>query len=257
MGKWLGYAAAWAAIIATVILLLQVIPPLFEEDGTPSASSSRRPHLERVDLVARNQVPEDQGLELLVRNSGGGRSVISRARLKIRRVYAFHLCFAQGNLSLSERYGVELSTRAKAGEIVEVPLHQQVGPDQADRFRINLEARPKEISGLVWTLYLFEIAVALNHDGQKAPLRMGTVQISLPTVPLSEYLLGDGGFGQAVETFSSPDDPLREVWAKPLACWQRNGRTAALARKSGATRSQELEEVLDAAAVPSWAELED
>jgi hypothetical protein len=170
--------AAWAAIVAVPVGVLTAIAIAVFGGGSEvsiSADSPRNPRLERVDLIARNPVPsQEPGLELLVRNSGSGRSVISRAQLEILRVYPLPLCFAQGDLSLSGRYGVELPPTSEPGEVVEVSLHQQLGGNEADRFRIKLETRPREESGLVNSLHLFEVAVALVHDGRRDPLPMGT-----------------------------------------------------------------------------------
>jgi hypothetical protein len=254
--------AGWATIISIPVGVITAIAIAVFGGGSDisiSANSSRNPRLERVDLIVHNSIPSRQpGLELLVRNGGSGRSVISRAQLEIRRVYSLPLCYAQGDLSLSGRYGVELSPASEPGEIIEVPVHQQLGGNGADRFRIDLETRPRVEGGLVQTLYLFEVAVALVHDGKKDPLRMGTALISLPAVPLSEFLLEQGQFKKAIDYFSPglSGRELREEWSQRLACWQANGREAARARKSRATRSQDLEEALASAAVPSFAERE-
>jgi hypothetical protein len=256
----LGRRASWAgiasAVLAAAALLIAYLTLIKDDDPVPAAAP-RSPRLERVDLIARNtNLVQESGLDLLVRNGGGSSSVISRAHLEIRHVYRFPLCFTQGNLAVSERYGIQLPADAEAGEVTEVPLHQQVEAGKGDRFRLALEVAAEEEAGLAQAIYIFEIAVSLVHDGERVPLRMGAGLVALPVVPTSEFLLEEGGFESAVEAFGSAGRPVREFWSRPLACWRKNGRTAARLRRSSATRSPELEEVLASAVVPSFAEIE-
>jgi hypothetical protein len=199
--------------------------------------------------------------------------VISRARIEVLRVYQIPLCFTQGSLPVSERYGAELPPDATPGEIVEVPLHQQVDSNGADRFAIDIGVDPERIGevegpgvaaalgtesgdGVLPGLYLFEVGVALVHDGSSDPLPMGTALVAAPEMPLSsEYVLEAGEFQQVTETFLVRGD-LRDFWAPELACWQANGRTIERARASEATRSADLEDVLATAVVPAWSEVE-
>ena len=274
-GHSLAWYAAWATIISIPVGILTAIAIALFAGGNEvsiSAESPRKAQLERIDLIARNGLPPQKpALELLVRNGGRGTAVISRAEIEVLRVYSLPLCFTQGALPVSESYGVRLPPDAKPGETIEAPLHQQVGTSEADRFKIRLsvdldrvreygvaagELGAEEGDGQLPGFYIFEIAVALVHDGGGAPLEMGTALVSLPGLPLGgEYLLEEGGFKRVTETFLT-SKPLLEIWGEPISCWQANGRTAMRARGSDGTRSPQLEEILSAAAIPRWSEVE-
>ncbi|HVD37311.1 MAG TPA: hypothetical protein VNC15_00595, partial [Solirubrobacterales bacterium] len=181
--------------------------------------------------------------------------VISSARIEILRVLPIPICFTQGGLGVSEEYGVQLPPDAAPGKTIEVPLHQQVAANEADRFRIDLGVQKSEESQDFGGPYLFEVGVAIVHDGRKQPLAMGTALISVPRVPSgSEFFLEEGDFQKVTETFLI-SGPLREFWAGPLNCWRNNARKARLALKSQATRSPELEAALTSKVAPSFSEL--
>lgn len=273
-GHSVAWYAAWATIISVPVGVLTAIAiALLSGGSTPtSAEGSRESQLERIDLIARNgPLPQRPALELFVRNSGRGTAVISRAEIAVLRVYPLPLCFTQGALPVSESYGVQLPPDAEPGETIEAPLHQQVGTNEADRFKIRFSVDPdrirdygvaakelsaREADGQLPGFYVFEIAVTLVHDGEGAPLEMGTALVSLPGLPVGgEYLLEEGEFKKVTETFPT-SHPLQEVWGEPMSCWRANGQNAIRARESDATRSPQLDEILSAASIPSWSEVE-
>jgi hypothetical protein len=269
--------AARATIIGTGVGLISLLLAYFAFWGIGGSSSSvtvetprpaevnpvadpdLSPRLERVDLLARNGMSQDEsGVELIVHNAGRGRSVISRAEIEVVKVYELPLCFTQGSLPISEHYGAQLPIGAQPGDIVELPLHQQVGPNRADRFAIHLSAKGKGqgAKGSIPGLYLFEFKVSLVHDGQAKALPMGSALVSLPAVPVSsEFLLLDGL--ETVNGYFNPDGrPVREAWADQMPCWRANAKVAILARETDATMSAELARTLGSVTLPSFSEVE-
>lgn len=264
-GHSIAWYAAWATIVSVPVGVLTAIAiALFSGGSTPtSAEGSREPQLERIDLIAHNGLPPHRpAVELLVHNGGRGRAVISRARIEVLRVYPLPLCFTQGELPTSERYGTEIPADAEAGDVIEVPLHQQIGGDGADRFQIEVGVSSTKPDGELPGLFLFELSVSLIHDGESDPLSMGNALIAAPMLPFTtEYLLRKGEFPEVVATYSPASEyvrptPPRKLWASQMPCWQANGRTALRARGSEAAMSPQLRENLDSAGVPSFTELE-
>jgi hypothetical protein len=264
-GHSVGWYAAWATIVSLPVGVLTAIAiALFSGGSTPTAAEgSREPQLERIDLIARNGLPPHKpAVELLVHNGGRGRAVISRAKIEILRVYPLPLCFTQGELPISERYGTEIPADAEAGDVIEVPLHQQIGRDGADRFQIQVGVSSIEPDGELPGLFLFELSVSLVHDGESDPLQMGNALIAAPELPYTtQYLLRKGEFPEVVATYAPASEyvspvPPRKLWATQMPCWQANGRTALQARDSQAAMSPQLRENLDSAGIPSFAELE-
>jgi hypothetical protein len=173
------------------------------------------------------------------------------------RVHQLPLCFTQGELPISNRYGVLLPEDSEPGSFVEVPIHQQVPGDRADRFVIDLGVAPAyPESNRLAGLYLFEVEVSLVHDGAAPPLSMGRALVSLDEPPLTtEYVLQDGDFAQLEQEYGALNPP-RQTWASQLPCWQANARALRRAEGSEATRSQQLQTIMDAVVIPSFSEAE-
>ncbi|HEX2266247.1 MAG TPA: hypothetical protein VHH14_08185 [Solirubrobacterales bacterium] len=199
-------------------------------------------------------------MELMVHNAGLDSSVVSRVRIEVLAVHRLPLCFTQGDLPLSEGYDVQLPGDAAQGDVVEVPLHQQIGPLKNDRFRINLgvddtggeEGRP--FPGI----HLFELNIALIHDGLVDPLPMGTVLLSIPQVPMATlYYLREGELADLEDAYNGARYyTTQEMWSEGMPCWQANGKVLADIARNSAARSPDLEEALREAVVPNFSEAE-
>ncbi len=85
--------------------------------------------------------------------------------------------------SSSTRYDVTLPDRA--GAAVEVPIDQQLGPDEADRFAFRLTAAGGETRHVGQDLF-FELDVSVRHDNDPKPLRVGRVLVALPGTPRAD-----------------------------------------------------------------------
>lgn len=242
--------------LAALVLAFLALP----EGGQSGSEPEAAPRLERIDLIAHNgPLPDRPALELFVHNGGRARSVISRAQLEILRIDPIRVCFTQSALGVSERYGAELPVDAKAGDLVTVPVHQQIAPDRADRFEIGLSAVGEDpMSGEdTPSIYLFEVRVSLLHDGKRAPLEMGEALVSIPELPMgSDYLLPAGTFKEVTEMFLTPNLSLREAWGRPMACWRSNAMAMMQARDSEAVRSPQLDELFRSVSLPSLSEAE-
>jgi len=150
-----------------------------------------RPNLMVEDLLVED-FPEDwtqsPRVQVSLHNTGVQRSVVTRAEFTVLRAAHFPLCEKQGNLILSNSYAVVLPTNPSSGMTVEVPLHQQLGPDEADRieFRFQLpnDVRTKGDA----TVYLYQLKVELLHDAQPGPLSVGQVLLAVPSAPDKTYL---------------------------------------------------------------------
>lgn len=251
---------AWATILGVPIGIAAVVLAFLalqgdngSRPGGASASAAALPKLRLVDLIVHNDWNDTEpSLDLMVRNAGTGSAAVSRALIEIRRVEPLPLCFTQGDLPSSERYGAELPVDANPGTVIEAPLHQQIAPGGVDRFQIGLSAvggEPGEEPGV----HIFEVSVALQHDGSSQPLEMGSALASLPSPPSAVvYYLAAGELAEVSNAYNIPDP--RTGWAEVMPCWQANGRTLADLSKSAATRSGDLEEALSRAVEPSYTE---
>lgn len=261
-GEWLTRGASWATIIGVPIGCIAVVLAFLTLDGSGSSgasSMSSPPRLAPIDLIARNgKAPHRPKLEVMVRNEGGGVAVVSRARIRIDHVYPLPLCFTQGDFPLSNEYGAQLPVDADPGDVVEVPLHQQVKAGMPDRFTIALGAVGE--GGADEALpgnYLFELQVSLMHDADRSPLPLGRALVSVPGLPFAGvYFLEEGEFESLDDVYNPQGEPALEYWSDPLACWRDNGNSLINALAGDATRSPQLDEIGKSVSFPTAAELE-
>lgn len=257
--------ANWATIIALPIALAGAVIAVIAVDWGGSAAPAPAPassRLQGVDLAVRNGLPPQKaGLEVLLHNAGTQRSVVSGAQIEILHVDPLPLCFTQGELPLSSRYGTQLSTGAKPGEVVEVPLHQQLGADGADRFAIALGLTDKEEggNGELSGMYLFELDVSLMHDTERRPLHLSEALVSLPELPLGSGMYvwtPDTARFLATSYLHAEGLSAEEAWGQQMPCWRANTNTLRRALSSSAARSPQLEALGREIVTPTYAALE-
>jgi hypothetical protein len=127
------------------------------------------------------EVPEEgsdrpAALDIKLHNVGDRRSVIKRAVLRIQKFTTLPICLSQGGLGVSATYGVTLPERSAEGQAIEVPLSQQLGPDEADRFKLDLHVRnPDDLK-----LYFYWVDVTLVRDAESRPISLGKAIVTLP-----------------------------------------------------------------------------
>jgi len=115
-------------------------------------------------------------VEIRLHNVGNQRAVLTSARFTVRRFAIVSPCGQGAALFVSRKYDVTLPEGA--GRTVEVPIDQQLGPDQADRFvfRLTAQGYKRHIADAL----VYEIDVSVMHDNSPKPLRVGRVVIAIP-----------------------------------------------------------------------------
>lgn len=212
-----------------------------------------------VDTVVKDNVgsyPSHSRLEVILHNTGGRLAVVNRAQVTILKVQALPLCFTQGDLPVSNTYGVLLSASAQPGDVVTIPLHQQLRADEADRFGISLGVESgdgKSLQGV----YLFEIEVSLQSDEPEGSLNVGRVLVALPDALIAPvYYLAEGSAEMLNQYYNADGEPAREAWAGPMPCWRSNAAVLRRILAGPAIRSHELEEVEESMVNPTFAAFE-
>jgi hypothetical protein len=253
--SWLGLVTLVGLMIGAGAWLL----PQIGGDDSASPPAVRPSHLSLVDTLVRDDVggyPAHSRLEITLHNTGGRLTVVDQARITIRRVYELPLCFTQGDLPVSNTYPVMLSATARPGDVVTVPLHQQLGADEADRFGISFGVEGEDGESLPG-VYLFEIDVSLQSDSPGSPLAVSRALVSLPETPFPpHYYWIEGTAEELNQDYSAAGTPVREAWAGPMPCWRSNTATIGSALAGPAVHSRELEEVGDAMVTPTFAAFE-
>jgi hypothetical protein len=194
-------------------------------------------------------------LEIALHNTGDRLVVIDQARFEIRRIYRLPRCTTQGDLPLTNVYGIVLPIGAKPGDVVKAPLHQQVAADEADRFAISLSTkRPADGPAAV---YLFEFDLALVNDGPQSPLVLGTVLASLPEMAASGEYFWTKKTVALLRNYENPEHlSPRERWGEAMPCWRSNTVVLGRALANPAVRAPELNALSDNLVTPSYSALE-
>jgi hypothetical protein len=155
--------------------LLEALPPVvqngeMESDAVPAGEN----------LTASRQTDASKPrVEVRLHNTGTRRSVLTSARFTITDFARITPCGLGAGLVASARYDVVLPIAPRPGQVLETPINQQLGPDQADRFvfRLGVGKAIDEILGLT---LVYELRVAVAHDNESEPVDVGRVVVALP-----------------------------------------------------------------------------
>jgi hypothetical protein len=161
---------------------------------------TNQPSLKVIDLVVYNQVAkyeqlESRGeaqtkdsvpsIEVILHNTGNRRSVITRASVTIKDRVSIEPCFTpNAELRISGNYDIELPTKSRIGQTIEVPVSQQLGADEADRFIFRFGSPVHyHYPGVSRGAFVYWLGLSLRHDNEKDPLNVGSVVLSVPGLP--------------------------------------------------------------------------
>jgi hypothetical protein len=192
---WLGTlgTAGVAVLVGVLVSVLstqaqRVVPPpsgsavpQLEVDGVSLTSANTQPISNSIDV---NFTPYKIDIKLL--NTGSGVAVINDARLLIQQFVVLPLCATQGFLGSSHTYSGNMPIDPKLGQAVDVPLSEEVPPNGADRFDLQLGV-PLPRSG-VSKIYLYRVHLYFTYNVNTRPLDAGELLVDLPLPPAAgEY----------------------------------------------------------------------
>lgn len=161
-------------------------PAMFESVPAPSDP----------ELSASRQTDKSKArIEIRLKNNGDRSATLTSAIFTIRKQIVVTPCGLGAGLAVSASYDVLLPRRAEQGETVEVPINQQIGPDEADRFvfRVGPEFSERDL-GLI---LVYQLDVAVEHDGSDEPAGVGHAVVALPGLPPEFVLPQDPGNPQS------------------------------------------------------------
>jgi hypothetical protein len=219
-----GLAIAAAGVVVTAIALFVSSGSSSGGDGSNATVTAPPGKLVAVDMQVHDVSPFEEGrayLEVTLHNTGGRLIVIDAAEVEVQRVYKLRRCASQGDILLSHVYGLSLPASAREGEKFETSLHQQVGPDEADRFRIGLSTKlPKSDQTSV---YLFEIRIGLQNDGPQPDPSLGTAVVGLPELPAPGEYYWDSSTHNVVEELTVTNPAYAQYLRRfAIPCWRSN-----------------------------------
>jgi hypothetical protein len=251
-------AVTAAGVVVAIIALFVGTGSSNSGHDSATTLATRPGKLAAVAVQVHDVSPFEGGrasLEVTLHNKGRRLIVVDAAEIKVDRIYKLRRCASQGDILLSHVYGLSLPAKAPDGAVFKAPLHQQVGPDEADRFSIALGTKLPEADQT--SVYLFEIEVGLLNDGPQPDLSLGTAIVGLPELPSPGEYFWDSTTPEVVQNLvlTSPGyvPYLRRV---AMPCWRSN--TAALEGVVSGDRvqSEELQRLVKGLRQPSAGALE-
>jgi hypothetical protein len=204
---------------------------------TTTGSSNPIPDLRGIDLVVDNTLNGKPRIDVTLHNVGTGRSIVKRAQVRIRRFLAIDRCYTQGDLPIGQTYDFRLPTRPSGGEVIVAPISRQLPVDGADKFALSLGTdgtRPGEMPADA-RVRLYQLDVSVLHDDQGTrPLQLGTVLVSLPSIPISSQYYSTSTIEASWNTVK--DFPADRV----LPCWRANNKNLSAFLSLTGERSPQL-----------------
>lgn len=181
-----GGVSGIAAIVGLIIALVTVLWP-----RTPSRPDSlgSSPRLELDDVQITPRISEGHGLPSFsdhvyfsLRNTGSQLAIVTGLKLQVQQFAQLPECYSSGSLGTTGWSSLNLPANPSTGEVVTVPVSQQMAPDSADKFEVSLH-----VSKAALGLHFYRFHSWIVYDKQVA-LDAGYLIASLPIEPQ------DGGY---------------------------------------------------------------
>jgi hypothetical protein len=196
---------AGVALLLAACTVLVFSPPT----SVPAAPKPRSSlALSQFDITGGTSGPVM--LDVTVHNLGRRRAVLTGVRMKIRDFLYLPECYTAGTVEPSKPYPLTLPDNPTSGAVMTIPLHEEVGADQVDRFTVDLHGPSRTAAGPrgrypLGGTFLYRFGAALTADVQKN-LSLGT---AIAATPLDPYPSGQ---------VWNPDDPQRVAkWKQDIA----------------------------------------
>ena len=136
-----GGVSAIAAILAVVVAIVAAFWP---RNTSRADSLGSSPRLELDDVQVHPKISERHDLPSFsdqiyfsLRNTGNQLAIITGLKLQVQQFAQLPECYSSGSLGTTGWSTAGLPESPSPGEVVTVPVSQQVAPDSADKFEIG------------------------------------------------------------------------------------------------------------------------
>jgi len=190
-----GGISAIAAIVSVVVAIVVAWP---RSTSRPDSLGSS-PRLELDDVQVHPKISERHNLPSFsdqiyfsLRNTGNQLAIITGLKLQVQQFAQMPECYSSGSLGTTGWSTVGLPGSPSTGEVVTVPVSQQVAPDSADKFEVSIH-----VSRTARGIHIYRLQSWVIYDKQVA-LKAGYLLASLPVEPQ------DGGYYWTREDQADP-----------------------------------------------------
>lgn len=162
--------------------LVLVVSPAPSTPGPPHPKA--RLSLSQLLVTGGTDFEHPVTLDVTVHNLGNRLAVLTGIRLKILDFAYIRDCYTQGEVDASKPYPVSLPDNPSEGTVLTVPLHEEVGHDQVDRFVVRLRPPPyrERYGGPEAGTFGYRVTGMLSSDVQ-ADLPLGPAAFAVPFNP--------------------------------------------------------------------------
>ena len=180
---WLRHPLVWLAPLATAGVTAFVVT-LATGYAHHFGSGGGSPRLEVDSVTVTSSASALKStVDFKMRNTGNQLAIITGVRLSILQFAKLTHCESQGALTSTGTYRANMPESPRPGARVNIPVSQQVGPDSAEEFKIELRI-PRDMSAAI---YFYRVHLDLLYDNAATPVDAGEAFISLPFAPNGEY----------------------------------------------------------------------
>lgn len=191
-----GGVSAIAAVLSVAIAIVVAWP---RSTSRPDSLGSS-PRLELDDVQVQPKITERHGLPSFsdqiyfsLRNTGNQLAIITGLKLQVQQFAQVPECYSSGSLGTTGWSTAGLPASPSPGEVVTVPVSQQVAPDSADKFEVSIH-----VSKAAQGIHFYRLQSWVIYDKQVA-LKAGYLLASLPVEPQ------DGGYYWTREDQADPN----------------------------------------------------
>jgi len=150
--------------------------------GSKNTKASRS----RARLGTRQTDSSKARIEIRLKNEGEERSYLTSAVFTVRKLLRVAPCGIGAGIVVGGHYDVVLPRKASKDQTVELPINQQVAPDGVARFVFRVGRRFSNAD--TGRMFVYQLDVAVRHDGADDPTEVGRVLLLLPGSPAMDEL---------------------------------------------------------------------
>ena len=175
-----------AGILITIIpiVVTAIVADLNNWLTNPASPPSPKIELDYAKYTPPRYAETPYKIDTELRNTGNQLAVITALRIQVQQALKLPICFTQGNLPISGNVTANIGADTKPGKVITVPVHQQVGPDGADRFAVNIRGPQSEDE----TVYMYRVRLTLLYDTGITPaVQVGELLMAFPFTPSNQY----------------------------------------------------------------------
>ena len=171
------------AIGASLVLVVSAIGVLALAPPAGSAIAPGRPSTAAPGLIVSSVEVLAAGpnrpatVDVSLRNPGATRVGLSEVEVTILDFALIPVCVSAANTQVSADYDLQLPDEPAPGAVLRKVLHQEIGPDELDRFALRFKAPDGGPKASELDSYVYRVRITVAQDG------------GLPTVDLGEFVV--------------------------------------------------------------------